>query len=345
MELGNLLFKIEENYGNIYDDSNNHHIKAMSVPNFGIKKNDKLGPLKQDTFITIPQPQNINSKEINPDKELSQIIKQLSTRSAADTEIFIKYLTEISKHNTNNNPELLKYRIALLKEKASHSIHSINQIIKIGLKDVEQAAFLLDKLPQINKILTNKRISEFDQGYIFKILNKNNYAEFSKLAQSQITGNNFVTTFIYNSKPHEIKFGTEKVKVDSSEIISLLTGISSLSCTQTSSYDKFNETVKKLIVQEYRQNQPQYAQIAEAIMIQKPELAQIAKFYTELNAKWNTWLDDSNDVIRKQKQFFDTLDQKGILPKEIELKTMVPDQNALLNPNDTLNLFLLRQKE
>jgi len=40
-----------------------------------------------------------------------------------------------------------------------------------------------------------------------------------------------------------------------------------------------------------------------------------------------------------QEEFFDELDKSGRLPRTIELKTVVPDENALLDPKTTFKLF------
>lgn len=313
MERGNLLSKIKKQYGNVYDDNKNRHLHAVSNP---------------------IEPNNWQFSVV----ELKQIIRQLSLRSAIETELFVESLYKIAQFD-NTNHEIIKRRAKFLKETAPFMVHSLNKIITIGIKNTEQGAFLLDNITTINKIMTLKRIAEYDQLEIFKILDKKNYNEFLEIAESKHCGTKLVTEFIYKQRPHEIKFGETLVLVDSSEIISFLTGITSLSFSKSSSHAKSNETLKNLIIKNYWNDSITPSEIVEGILTQKPILTKIAKKYIQLNAKWNTWLNDNDDVIRKQEQFFETLANQGILDKEIELKQMIPDKNALPNPQQTLELL------
>lgn len=314
MERGNLLSKIRKQYGNVYEDSKNRHTQALSNP--------------------------IKNKYIDIDnKSLTQLLKELSSRTAVETELFIKQLDSIAKYATDNDLTVLKKRIQFLQDKAHYMIHALNKIVMISTKDLGQATFLFDNLNTINQIILAKRIPEFEQYNLYKTLNPCNYTEFLKLAQKNKMGSKFTAEFIYNQNPHNIGFGQEIIRVDSGEIISLLTGISSITCAKTSNYENTNKIIKSLVVNEYKDQNIEASELTEAILTQKPALAQIAKKYIELNAKWNTWLDDAEDVIRKQEQFFNNLNKKEILPQELELKTMIPDKNALTNPQQTLELF------
>ena len=73
-------------------------------------------------------------------------------------------------------------------------------------------------------------------------------------------------------------------------------------------------------------------------MTQKPELAQIAKDYQKYLSEYV-----SGDRIRYMESFFEKLDASGRLPKVIELKTIVPDENALNCQGELLDIFLARK--
>lgn len=315
MERGNLLSKIREQYGNVYEDSQNHHTQTLSNP---IKSSRA-----KESYC----------------QSLTQIINQLSLRTALETELFCNQLCLVAKNGTDKNPKLLQSRLKFLKEKAHYMVHSLNKVVILSTKDINQATFIFDNLHTINLIITKKRIPEFEQYKLFKTINKNNYSEFLKLAKSNKFGSKFSAEFIYNQNSHNISFTKDTVTVDITETISILTGITSLSYAKTASPAQFNNAVKSLVAKEHQQENIQPTELLEAILTQKPVLAHIAKKYIELNSKWNTWLDDTDDVIRKQEQFFDNLISKGILPQEITLKTIIPDKNALSNPQQTLELF------
>ena len=80
-----------------------------------------------------------------------------------------------------------------------------------------------------------------------------------------------------------------------------------------------------------------YYKVAEGILYQRPELAQIAKDYQEYTSKKG-----NKEIFSYIKQFFEDLENSGRLPKEIELKTIVPDENALVRQSDLLDIFIDR---
>ena len=44
-------------------------------------------------------------------------------------------------------------------------------------------------------------------------------------------------------------------------------------------------------------------------------------------------------------KYFNELDESGLLPKTISLRTIIPDENALMYPNETLQAFLYNQAQ
>ena len=142
---------------------------------------------------------------------------------------------------------------------------------------------------------------------------------------------------MHSANEHNIEFGDEEVEVDSSEIISLLTGLNSLSTVESGTYDKFNSTVKSLTEKSHRNEDLTYSKITEGILTQRPDLVQICKMYEALNKNITP-----DSYLERGKNFFEMLDKTGKLEHKIKLKTIVPDENALLTPSLTLLAFELK---
>jgi len=97
--------------------------------------------------------------------------------------------------------------------------------------------------------------------------------------------------------------------------------------------------VLSLVEKSHRNPQElQYNQIVEGILTQKPELAEIANHCLEMGKNLS-----GDEYLKAEKEYFDSLEKEGkLLPKEIELKTIVPDENAPTLPSQTLRIFTER---
>lgn len=335
MELVNLFAKLKHKFGDIYEDTPVRRNQSAIIKNeISDEKNHDI----KNSCVTNP----INNKKTKENLNIQNIIQKLSEQINIDPHKLDKYLTDLVKFQTENNRELMLSRIKILSQITPNSINTLLPILKISVKNPEQGVFLLDNLIKINDIFIKKHISSLERYNLLTSINKFNYCDFLNASNNNHLGSKFVTNFIYNTKTHNIGYGNDSVIVDSSEIISLLSGVNSISFSKTGNQKQFDETIKKLIAKEDTMTDTHYGQIVEAILTQKPELAGIAKIYQDLDSKCRTWLDDYEDVIKKQEQFFKDLNCKGILPKEITLRTVIPDKNAFLEPWNTLEVFLSR---
>lgn len=334
MEFGNLFSKIKDSYGNVYDEQkDNSDLPFVESVN---QANLQKGYINQN--VSNP----IASKNIVLSVEMAKIIKKLSLKTSVDEKLFIDGLGKIVEYSLKQKPNLLKKYLIFLDENHNDLLPMLNKMVEISSNDFAKGIFLFDNLMQINNILLSKNITVDMQYKLLDILNQQNYDKFLISANKDKSGTSFVQDFLYSLNIHKIEYGDTCEKVDSSEILALLTGITSLSYAKTSNKQKFNDTVKKLIEESHYTDDTHYSEIVEGILIQKPQLAKIAIAYKNLNAKWSTWLDDYQDVIKKQEQFFENLDKKCILPKELVLKKIVPDKNAFKNPQYTVDLFYER---
>ena len=160
--------------------------------------------------------------------------------------------------------------------------------------------------------------------YLKKI---DNPEEFGKLAKE----------IIYNSTPHNIKFGDKSVSVDSSDVIAIVSGIQSHSYFKTGSSDAFEKTVLNIAeIPQAKKGEQYYYKISEGILQQRPDLVKISE---ELKSTIETSTEPIKETMAK---FFDQKAKTGELPKTITLKTVVPDENALILPNDTFEIFKSR---
>lgn len=305
--------------------------------NFGIKKGEKIGPLSKDT---------ISISVITPEQDLEQTIWELAKNCRGSKEIFTTTIKNIAMKGTEKNPELLERRIEILKKFNHDTLGLLQDLMFLEFTGNENTSFLLDNLEEIKNIFERKQISKKSmfaspKNILSKITQKN-YKTFLECAKKEeFTGDDFGYLVIYKSRPHEIKFGNETASVSSQEVISLLTGEQSISTLLENNYDKFEETVNRLISKDYQRDSQQcYYKIAEGILSQKPELAKIGIGYIKYADSVRNRNLTKEEYASAMEEFFNDLEQKGILKKEIELKTIFPDENALLNPESTLNLFL-----
>ena len=228
-----------------------------------------------------------------------------------------------------------------LQEEASQQRNFLRNVVFVGRKDPETAAFLIDNQKEINKILADKKLSGMPMRDLIEVLNKENYPKFLELAKNtELTGKNFAAPFIYGAKSHVVAFGNETVKVPSEAVVSLLSGVDSFSVMKTKSYDAFNEMVQRLVADGYKTGDPQYYQIAEGILTQKPELAKIADEYIKYsNSLQKAGIYNESEMIEELEGFFEYYRKYANLPQEIELKTIIPDENALNSTRMTLSVF------
>ena len=312
----------------------------IRFPFFGVKKGEKIQPLKKDTVqLAIADLPTI-------ERELAIVVSSLSEKSIGSPELFQKFLTQIVKNGTEDNPELLVSRTEFLKNEGKNISGILEDLIIMKLQGNKNTSFLLDNLSEINNILEKKQVPREIKKEVLSLLNRDNIEKFKTLVEDEsLTGKEFAIMAMYNSTEHNIAFGEESVIVDSAEIIALLSGIQSLSTIRDNNYDKFNNTVSSLVEENYRDERLHYNQIAEGILKQCPKLAMIAKDYGEYARKIGQ--EDLSFGLKMDAftQYFNELDESGLLPKQIELKTIVPDENALLYPDHTLFAFLHNQSK
>lgn len=250
-------------------------------------------------------------------KELDNLLHNITQSSGGDFDVIEKRLSTI-----NNSKSTYMY--------------------SLFEKELNNAGFILDNFEVINsKIFTNKnfRMMGPDQYDLTNLLSKENLKDVVKNMDSP-DFRKFVNKLIYDSKEHKILLGNETVKLDSSEIVSLLSERQAISFMKGD--DKsFNQSINRLTEKSHRicsDDICPYNKVAEGILIQKPELAQIAKDYQKYLSEYV-----SGDKVRYMEKFFEKSYASGRLPKEIELKTIVPDENALCRQGEFLDIFLARK--
>lgn len=253
----------------------------------------------------------------------------------------MKYLIENLTTGSNNDINIIKKRLNVVNAQ-QHTF-----IYRLFRQKYENAGFILDNFDTILKqILYNKKFTIMgpDNRELVKLISKDNLQEIIKHIRTNNTKDfeKYVSKLIYDSKPHNIRLGNEVVNIDSSEIISLLSAIQSPSYFRTGTSVPFNKAINKLTKITHRVNSDDicpYYKLAEGILIQKPELAQIAKTYKQYMAKRG-----NKDIETNINEFFNNLEKSRQLPKQIELRTVVPDENALMRQDKLLDIFLERSR-
>ena len=144
----------------------------------------------------------------------------------------------------------------------------------------------------------------------------------------------FAQMVLYDSKEHDINFGDETVVVDSAFLIHLLSEFQ-----DWRGYEEFNEMVENLTERNHRnKGELNYYKLAEGILRQKPELYEVVRMYQSyINVYSNNM--SAEKLIQKRQEFFEKMEQRGILPKAVELRTIVPDKNALVSPQKTCQVL------
>lgn len=254
-------------------------------------------------------------------------------------------LSNLSERYKNKTPEELEFLISNIASGTNDDINVItkrlNTINKANPrylqdflnKNMENAGFILDNYKIIyDKIILNDNFQDLgpDKFNFVKFITSDNLQKIIDTIDKPEFPN-LVKSTIYDSKNHNVELGNETVKINSALLIHLLTG------QQYSSATEFNKAVNGLTEANHRIESDKicpYNQIAEGILTQKPELAQIAKEFQKHISKGGN-----------ADKFFKELEKSGRLPHEIELKTIVPDKNALIVPSDLLDVFIERTNQ
>ena len=244
----------------------------------------------------------------------------------------IEVLFNNINRNANNDVELLMKRCKTLFETKSHL--SLN----ICENNFNNSDFLIDNIEKINSILTRNVYRKIGPD-IDKFYSALGEKELKLLASCQNDIKKLqevIPQIIYDSTPHNISFGKNFKTVDSSDVISIISGEQSLSYFETGSSEHFENTVLKLTETSPQQGEQYYYKISEGILRQRPDLIKIVD---ELNTTIET---SSLPIEETLANFFKSKRTSGELPKTITLQTIIPDENALILPKDTYNLFKAR---
>lgn len=254
-------------------------------------------------------------------------------------------LSNLSKRYKNKTPEELEFLISNIASGTNDDINVITKRLNIINeanprylqdflnKNMGNAGFILDNYKIIyDKIILNDNFQDLgpDKFNFVKFITSDNLQKIIDTIDKPEFPN-LVKSTIYDSKNHNVELGNETVKINSALLVHLLTG------QQYSSETEFNKAVNGLTEANHRiesDNICPYNQIAEGILTQKPELAQIAKEFQKHISKGGN-----------ADKFFKELEKSGRLPHEIELKTIVPDKNALIVPSDLLDVFIERTNQ
>ena len=208
-------------------------------------------------------------------------------------------------------------------------------LVHIICNPMGNSTFILDHLNEIENIFTRSVRRQIGPDFQTLIPNIKNEKILKDIAAAVKNPNNLetkISEIIYNLKPHNIAFGNEQVTADTSFLTHLLTG--------RQYYNEggsvgFNRMVNALAEKSYRENGGLlYYQIAEGILTQKPELADICSRFQ----KYSDSIDGitGEHRIEKLKEFFKAY------PQNMTLSTIVPDKNALILPDQTLEIFKLK---
>lgn len=199
------------------------------------------------------------------------------------------------------------------------------------------ASFILDNLEDFETVFKrdNCRTMIPDLSELIDVID--NKRVLSKLKTCSSNPRDFESCaqmLLYDSKEHDIKFGDERVIVDTAFLVYLLSEYQ-----DWRGYDEFNRNVENLTEKSYRNSgELNYYKLAEGILRQKPELYQIVNMYESyINVYANNT--SPEELIQKRKEFFEMIERKGYFPKEVELKTIVPEENALISPKKTCKIL------
>ena len=204
------------------------------------------------------------------------------------------------------------------------------------MKDFNNSDFLIDNIDKINSILTRNVCRKIgpDIDKLYSVLDKRSLNLLASCQNDIRKLQKVIPQIIYDSTPHNISLGKNFKTVDSSDVIAIISGSQSLSYFKTGSSKNFEKTVLELAeIAKPKEGQQYYYQIAEGILQQRPDLVKIVD-------ELNTTIETSPLPIEETlANFFNNKALSGELPKTITLKTIIPDENALILPKDTYNIF------
>ena len=255
------------------------------------------------------------------------ILSNLSERYKNKTPKELEFLISNIASGTNDDINVITKRLNIINEANPRYLQDLLN------KNMGNAGFILDNYKTIyDKIILNDNFQDLgpDKFNFVKFITSDNLQKIINTIDKPEFPN-LVKSTIYDSKNHNVELGNETVKINSALLVHLLTG------QQYSSETEFNKAVNGLTEVNHRiesDNICPYNQIAEGILTQKPELAQIAKEFQKHISKGGN-----------ADKFFKELEKSGRLPHEIELKTIVPDKNALIVPSDLLDVFIERTNQ
>ena len=211
----------------------------------------------------------------------------------------------------------------------------INYLIDSELSNSD---FILDNIDKVSSVFTreNIRLIGPNSEDLLASLSK----ESLDLLASCTNKNdlvNCVKNIIYDASSHNIELGNRTVTVNLSDVIAIISGKMSLSYFETGSSAKFEQTVRNLTeIENFKEGEQYYYKITEGILLQRPDLIKIVD---ELNEALANSSERDNIVIAR---FFEEKMNSGELPETITLQTVKPDENALILPEDTFNVFKTR---
>ena len=298
---------------------------------------DNISPKKAENFVvnedgSITRIDNTQKGVIQSDSNISNqvkdyILSNLSERYKNKTTEELEFLISNIASGTNDDINVITKRLNIINKANPRYLQDFLN------KNMENAGFILDNYKTIyDKIILNDNFQDLgpDKFNFVKFITSDNLQKIiATIDKPEFP--NLVKSTIYDSKNHNVELGNETVKINSALVVHLLTG------QQYSSETEFNKAVNGLTEANHRiesDNICPYNQIAEGILTQKPELAQIAKEFQKHISKGGN-----------ADNFFKELEKSGRLPHEIELKTIVPDKNALIVPSDLLDVFIERTNQ
>ena len=209
----------------------------------------------------------------------------------------------LEKFITNNaTPEIIEKRLNVLTDSNNYFISDL----LIEVPNIN-GSYILDNIDAFKKCFSKKNIMMLgpdNRTLIEKVPVETILKKLLPIADNIELFKKGALDLIYNAENHTIAFGDEIVKVDTLFLINLLTGIQ-----DSRGYEVFDKIAESLVEKNHRvKGKLYYTQIAEGILTQKPELLKV-------------------------------IDKEGVLPSEIELRTIIPDENAFSSVKNTVLHF------
>ena len=292
-------------------------------------------PAEQTISSKLPQQVMDKVKELNAKWypiENTRLTEQEKQELINDS---INMIIKQVSQGIEGNPDLIMERLEKLDKNRGYGF---TYILSGRCKN---SGFLIDNIEVINEKILTRNNSLAMGADIFDFLdnlNENNLPKAIQMASNPDFIKN-IKAFIYDAKPHKIELGEKTAEVDSSDVIAIVSGIQSLSYFRDGNSNSFENTTKSLVeLENVEKAQQYYYQIVEGILVQRPELVEIADDLREYIERQRI-TNPNKDIKDVQQEFFDELEKSGKLPKTITLQTVVPDKNALVEPQATFNLF------